>query len=77
METVDLTPYVGQPVQLVWDYLAFQGGSTYGWLVDDVSVIGATAGAGGTVVISKNIGSGTFTLTGPITQSGFRPWSPP
>jgi hypothetical protein len=70
METVDLTPYVGQPVQIVWDYLGFEGGSTHGWLVDDVGVTGVTSGAAGTIVVSKNIASGSFTLSGPISQSG-------
>ena len=70
METVDLTPYVGQPIQIVWDYLAFEGGTTYGWLVDDVGVTGVSAGAGGTIVVSKNLASGSLTLTGPISQSG-------
>ncbi len=70
METVDLTPYVGQPVQIVWDYLGFEGGSHYGWLVDDVGVTGVGAGAGGTIVVSKNIASGSLTLTGPVNQSG-------
>ena len=28
---------------------------------------------GGTIVISKNLGQGTFTLTGPISQSGTAP----
>ena len=70
METVDLTPYVGQPIQIVWDYLAFEGGTTYGWLVDDVGVVGAGAGAGGTIVVSKNIASGSLTLAGPINQAG-------
>jgi hypothetical protein len=72
VETVDLTPYVGQPIQIVWDYLGFEGGTSYGWLVDDVSVKGLAIGAGGTVVISKNIASGSFTLTGPSgsSQSG-------
>jgi hypothetical protein len=72
LETVDLTPYVGQPIQIVWDYLGFSGGNNYGWLVDDVGVTGVAAGAGGTVVVSKNIASGTFTLTGPSgsSQSG-------
>ncbi|HZM06290.1 MAG TPA: S8 family serine peptidase [Candidatus Saccharimonadales bacterium] len=70
METVDLTPYVGHPIQIVFDYAAFEGGTTYGWLVDDVGVTGLAGGASGTVVISKNIGSGSFTLSGPISQSG-------
>jgi len=72
METVDLSQYVGQPIQIVWDYLGFSGGNNYGWLVDDVSVTGVSAGEGGTVVVSKNIASGSFTLTGPTgsNQSG-------
>jgi hypothetical protein len=70
LETVDLTPYVGQPVQIVWEYLGFEGGSTHGWLVDDVGVTAVSAGASGTVVVSKNIASGSFNLSGPITQSG-------
>ena len=65
METVDLSQYVGQPIQIVWDYLGFPGGNNYGWLVDDVGVTGQLAGAGGTVVVSRNIASGSFTLTGP------------
>jgi hypothetical protein len=70
METVDLTPYVGQAIQIVWDYLGFEGGTTYGWLVDDVGVTSLSAGAGGTIVVSKNLASGTFRLTGPISQTG-------
>jgi hypothetical protein len=75
LETVDLDPYVGQPIQIVWDYLGFSGGNNYGWLVDDVSVTGvsgAAPSATGTVVVSKNIADGTFTLTGPTgtSQSG-------
>ncbi len=65
METVDLSQYVGQPIQIVWDYLGFPGGNNYGWLVDDAGVTGQLAGAGGTVVVSRNIASGSFTLTGP------------
>jgi hypothetical protein len=70
VETVDLSTYVGQPIQIVWDYLGFPGGNNYGWLVDDVSVTGVAQGAGGTIVIFKNLGSGSFSLSGPISQSG-------
>ena len=42
-----------------------------GWLVDDVSITGVAGG--GTIVISKNLGQGKFTLTGPIGQSGTAP----
>jgi hypothetical protein len=70
LETVDLTAYAGQTIQIVWDYLGFEGATTYGWLVDDVGVTAVSAGEGGTIVVSKNLGSGSFTLTGPISQSG-------
>lgn len=38
--------------------------------MDDVGVTGVSAGAGGTIVVSKNLASGSLTLTGPISQSG-------
>jgi hypothetical protein len=72
-ETIDLTPYAGQPIQIVWYYEGVSiGDPLNGWLVDDVGVTGLAAGAGGTVVVSKNIASATFTLTGPTgsSQSG-------
>jgi hypothetical protein len=62
---------VGKTVQVVWYYEGIDiGQQIYGWLVDDVSITGVTAGAGGTIVISKNLGQGSFTLTGPVSQSG-------
>jgi hypothetical protein len=70
-ETVDLTPYVGQTIQIVWQYAGiFSGGPAYGWLVDDVSITGVTAQMGGTIVITKNLGQGSFTMTGPMSRSG-------
>jgi hypothetical protein len=73
-ETIDLTPYVGQTIQVVWYYQGVNIGSPLnGWLVDDVSITGVTGGAGGTIVITKNLGQGSFTLTGPINQSGKAP----
>jgi subtilisin family serine protease len=70
-ETVDLTPYVGKTIQVVWYYQGvYIGEPLYGWLVDDVSITGVAAGSGGTIVISKNLGQGSFTLTGPVNQSG-------
>ncbi len=72
METVVLTNYAGRPIQIVWDYLGFEGATTYGWLVDDVGVTGVPAEGGGSVVVSMNIASGNFTLIGPTgsTQNG-------
>jgi hypothetical protein len=75
-ETIDLTPYIGQTIQIVWNYGAvnlgsFGGGGTYyGWLLDDISVTGLAAGSGGTITILRNVGSGSFTLTGPRNVSG-------
>jgi hypothetical protein len=69
---VDLTAYVGKTVQLVWYYQGIDVGSTpSGWLVDDVTITGVAGG--GTIVISKNLGQGTFTLNGLISQSGAAP----
>jgi len=67
-ETVDLSAYVGQTVQVVWYYQGVAGASTiYGWLVDDIGITGVAAG--GTIVIAKNLGQGIFTLTTPIPAS--------
>jgi hypothetical protein len=73
LETIDLTPFVGQTIQVVWNYVGLFGGPAYGWLVDDVAITGVATGAGGTIVVSKNLGSGSFTLTGPVNQTGFAP----
>jgi hypothetical protein len=69
-ETMDLTPYVGKTIQLVWEYVGVFIDSPRGWLVDDVGITGVSAAAGGTIVISKNLGQGSFTLTGPESRSG-------
>ena len=69
LETVDLSSYAGQTIQVVWYYAGFAvGGPLNGWLIDDVSITN-TAG-GGTIVIMKNLGQGSFTLGGPISQTG-------
>lgn len=74
-ETLDLTPYVGQTIQVVWYYQGISFGSPlYGWLVDDVSITNVVVATNsGTVVVSKNLGEGTFTLTGPIGRTGKAP----
>ncbi len=72
-ETLDLTPFVGQTIQIVWQYAGVSlgfGTPVNGWLVDDVGITGMTAGESGTIVITKNLGQGTFTLTGPVSQTG-------
>jgi serine protease AprX len=69
---VDLTAFVGKTIQVVWYYQGIDVGSTpSGWLVDDVTITGVAGG--GTIVITKNLGQGTFTLNGIIGQSGTAP----
>jgi len=71
-ETLDLTPYVGQPIQVVWWYQGVSVGSPiYGWLVDDVGITGTAAGQGGNIVISNNLSQASFDLSGPINLHGF------
>jgi hypothetical protein len=40
--------------------------------VDDVGITGTVVGTGGggTIVISKNLGQGSFSMTGPVNQTG-------
>jgi hypothetical protein len=67
---IDLTPFVGKTIQVVWYYGTIGDGSGIqpGWLLDDIGITGVAGG--GTIVISKNLGQGTFTLNGLISQSG-------
>ena len=60
-ETVDLTPYVGKAIQIVFYYQGFNfGDPIYGWTFDDVSITGVVAG--GAVNLAKNLGQGTWSL---------------
>ncbi|HVV01188.1 MAG TPA: S8 family serine peptidase [Verrucomicrobiae bacterium] len=70
-ETVDLTPYLGQVVTLVWDYelFSFDTSPRAGWLVDDVSVT-VTNIIPGMIQISNNLWQAAYVLTGPMFQAG-------
>jgi hypothetical protein len=57
-ETVDLTPFAGKTIQVVWFYFGLAGN---GWLVDDIRITGVVAG--GNVSITKNLGQGTWSLS--------------
>lgn len=62
LETVDLTPWVGQTIQIVFYYQGFPIlGPTKGWLIDDISVTGTPAT--GNITITKNLNQGTWTLS--------------
>jgi hypothetical protein len=61
-ETVDLSQFVGQTIQVVFYYQAFALGDTiYGWTLDDIRITGVVAG--GNVSITKNLGQGTWSLS--------------
>jgi subtilisin family serine protease len=61
-ETVDLTPFVGQNIQVVFYYEGVPLGDTmYGWTIDDIGITGVLAG--GNVNITKNLGQGTWSLS--------------
>lgn len=70
-ETLDLTPYTGQTIQVVWWYQGVSTGDPlHGWLVDDVGIAGTAAGQGGTVVINANLSQASFKLSGPVSLDG-------
>lgn len=70
-EQIDLTPYVGRVVFLVWHHqlLALEGASRAGWLVDDVSVVMSNV-APVTIQVTNNLAQGRFVLNGPISRAG-------
>ncbi len=71
---LDLSPYAGKTIQIVWQYAGISiGDPLLGWLVDDVTITGLVASASGTITITKNLGQGTWTLSGPLRQSGTAP----
>ena len=70
-ETLDLTPYVGQTVQIVWYYQGVDFGiPLYGWLVDDIGITGVTATGAARLSSPKTLVRDHFTLSGPVNQSG-------
>lgn len=60
LETIDLTPWVGQTIQIVFYYQCIPVSEVYGWTIDDISVTGTASG--GTINIAKNLGQGTYAL---------------
>jgi hypothetical protein len=64
---IDLTPYMGQVVYLVWYYLLI-GVDTVprpGWVIDDVSITLENVQPG-TIQITNNLWQGTYILSGPL-----------
>jgi hypothetical protein len=62
LESVDLTNYIGRTIQVVWFYQGFcMAPPMSGWLIDDIRITGVAAG--GNVIITKNLGQGTWSLS--------------
>ncbi|MCX6896508.1 MAG: S8 family serine peptidase, partial [Verrucomicrobia bacterium] len=71
-ESIDLTPYAGKTVMLVWHYAEFTlGGSAppAGWLVDDVSVTASNRQTG-TILVTNNLWQSRYTLSGLASYNG-------
>jgi hypothetical protein len=59
--SVSLTPWVGKTIQVVFYYQGVSFGNPIkGWLIDDISITGVSAG--GNISITKNLGQGTWSL---------------
>lgn len=69
-ETVDLTPYLGKVVYLIWSHVLISGENIprAGWLLDDVSITLSNATTG-TIIVSNNLWQADFALDG-MPQSG-------
>jgi len=71
---VDLAPYAGEVIRLLWDYQMFSF-DTYprpGWLVDDVSVAVDQTPVGG-LRVANNLAQARFTVSGPVSRVGTGP----
>ncbi len=70
-EEVDLTPYAGKLVYLVWYYvmISVDAAPRPGWLVDDVSITMATL-VPGTILITNNLWQAHYFLSGAAHLKG-------
>jgi hypothetical protein len=68
---VDLTPFLGHVIYLVWHYqmLSFDSFPRLGWLIDDVSITASNIPPG-TIVISNALAQGPYVMTGPMNRNG-------
>jgi len=73
---LDLTPYMGNVVYVVWHYvlLSFDSFPRLGWLVDDASVTVDTI-VPSTIQVTNNIWQAGFALNGPTAISGRGRWT--
>jgi hypothetical protein len=73
---VDLTPFMGNVVYLVWYHFLFSIDALprLGWLVDDVSITTETV-VPGTLQITNNLSQAVFALSGPSARLGSGTWT--
>ncbi len=72
---IDLTPYLGQVVYIVWYHFlfSFEAPPRPGWMVDDISISVNTVSPG-TVQVTNNVWQSVFALTGPSGRTGKGRW---
>lgn len=70
-EEIDLTPYLGKVVYLVWHHQLFSLDNFRrpGWLIDDVEIVSDTIPTG-TVSVTNNLSQATVAITGPASRTG-------
>jgi len=73
---LDLTPYMGKVVYIVWYYFlfSFDGPPRMGWLVDDVSITVENI-VPGTIQITNNLFQAVYALSGPSGRYGNGRWT--
>lgn len=74
LEQLDLSPFAGQVIYVVWEYLlfSFDPQPRPGWLVDDVSITVSNL-AGGTVTVSNYPAHAFYVLSGPLYKKARGP----
>lgn len=71
---IDLSPYVGNVVYLVWEYAmqSFDLARRTGWLIDDVSITVSNV-TPGIVVVTNNLFQARFAISGALSRTGAGP----
>lgn len=73
LEEIDLTPYVGHVVRLVWFYQLLDveefGEPHPGWLIDDVTVTANTSPVG-ELRVTSNLSQAAYSISGPTPAIG-------
>jgi hypothetical protein len=70
-ESIDLTPYLGRVVFLIWHHRLLSLETAYrpGWLVDDISITISNVPVG-VIQVTNNLAQAAFILSGPTSRSG-------